>query len=92
MKKIRFERINYGQEYKKLYKFIESPGFDYVMKNVKDYSKMESNVLILIYYPKYEEIKCEYPIVLCPSFTSSQKSEDNNDNNDAENEENYLVS
>ncbi len=52
---------------------------------------MESNVWILIIHPKYEEIKCESSIVLCPSFTSSQKSEDNNDNNAAVDEENYLV-
>jgi len=90
MKKIKFERIKNEKEYKELCKFIESPGFDYVMRTQKNIAKWILTHEYLIYHPNYEEIKHEYSIVLCPSYIFPQESEDNNDIIDAENEENHL--
>lgn len=90
IKKIKFEKIKNEIEYKELCKFIESPDFDYIMRRKKNIAKWILTHEYLIYHPEYELIKRKYSIVLCPSYTYQEESEENENSNNVESEDNYL--
>lgn len=85
IKKIKFEKIKNEQEYKELCKFIESPEFDFIMKRKKNIAKWILTHEYLIYHPDYESIKRKYSIVLCPSYTFEEVSEEHSNDNDENN-------
>ena len=82
IKKIKLEKIKNENEFKELCLFIESPDFDFIMKRKKNIAKWILTHEYLIYHPEYEPIKRKYSVVLCPSYTYREESEENSSEND----------